>query len=163
MKILGIDPALSCLGWGIIQLDSPKINYIDSGVIKTKADTALHLRLSNITGIIEQIIDLHKPQAIAMEETFINVNASSSLKLGYVRGALMAVIGKTQLPFYEYAPNKIKKTIVGVGHAQKEQVKHMVNIIISGNTNHIGFDEADALAVAYTCLANHKSLDIFPK
>ena len=68
MKILGIDPALSCLGWGIIQLDSPKINYIDSGVIKTKADTALHLRLSNITGIIEQIIDLHKPQAIAMEE-----------------------------------------------------------------------------------------------
>ena len=83
-------------------------------MIITKADTALHLRLSNITGIIEQIIDLHKPQAIAMEETFININASSSLKLGYVRGALMAVIGKTQLPFYEYAPNKIKKTICSI-------------------------------------------------
>ncbi|MDP4708804.1 MAG: crossover junction endodeoxyribonuclease RuvC [Rickettsiaceae bacterium] len=158
MKILGIDPALSCLGWGIIQLDSPKINYIDSGIIKTKADTALHLRLSNITGVIEQIIDLHKPQAIAMEETFININAGSSLKLGYVRGALMAIIGKTQLPFYEYAPNKIKKTIVGTGHAQKEQVKHMINMIISGSTNHICFDEADALAVAYTCLAHHRAL-----
>ena len=158
MKILGIDPALSCLGWGIIQLDSPKINYIDSGIIKTKADTALHLRLSNITGVIEQIIDLHKPQAIAMEETFININAGSSLKLGYVRGALMAIIGKTQLPFYEYAPNKIKKTIVGAGHAQKEQVKHMINMIISGSTNHICFDEADALAVAYTCLAHHRAL-----
>jgi crossover junction endodeoxyribonuclease RuvC len=158
MKILGIDPALSCLGWGIIQLNSPKINYISSGIIKTKADQAMHLRLAHITEIIEQIIDLHKPQIIAMEETFININAKSSLKLGYVRGALIAIIGITKLPFYEYSPNKIKKNIVGGGHAQKEQVKHMVQIIISGNTNDIGFDEADALAVAYTCLANQKSL-----
>lgn len=158
MRILGIDPALSCLGWGIIQLDSPKINYVDSGIVKTRADTELHLRLSNIAGSIEQIIDLYKPQAIAMEETFININAGSSLKLGYVRGALMAVIGKSQLPFYEYAPNNIKKTIVGTGHAQKEQVKHMVKMIISGSTDRICFDEADALAVAYTCLVNQKSL-----
>lgn len=158
MKILGIDPALSCLGWGVIQLNSPKINYIDSGVIKTKPTTDLHLRLSDIAGTIEQIINLHQPQIIAMEETFININAGSSLKLGYVRGALMAIIGKTKLPFYEYAPNKIKKTIVGAGHAQKEQVKHMVKMIISGNTDNIGFDEADALAVAYTCLANQGAL-----
>lgn len=158
MRILGIDPALTCLGWGVIELKNPKINYVNSGVIKTKPATSMHLRLSNIVENIEGIIDLYKPQAIAMEETFVNMNASSSLKLAYVRGALMAAIGKTDLPFYEYAPNKIKKTIVGTGHADKEQIKHMVNIIISGNTEHIGFDEADALAIAYTCHAYQKSL-----
>lgn len=158
MRILGIDPSLSCLGWGVIQFNSPKINYIHSGIIKTRADTRLHIRLSNIADSIEQIIDLYKPQVIAMEETFINLNAGSSLKLGYVRGALMAVIGKSGLPFYEYAPNNIKKTIVSTGHAQKEQVKHMVKTIISGNTDSICFDQADALAVAYTCLVNQKSL-----
>ncbi|MDG1437143.1 MAG: crossover junction endodeoxyribonuclease RuvC [Rickettsiaceae bacterium] len=158
MKVLGIDPALTCLGWGIVQLDSPKIKYISSGTIKTKPSTDLHLRLYDIASTIEQLIELHKPQAIALEETFVNANAASSLKLAYVRGALMFVIGKSAIPFYEYAPNKIKKTIVGAGHADKEQVKHMVNIIISGETKHIGFDEADALAIAYTCLIDKKSL-----
>ncbi len=158
MKILGIDPALNRLGWGVIKLNSPKINYINSGVIKTQSNTPLHLRLSHIVIYIEQIIDSYQPQAIAMEETFININAVSSLKLAYVRGALMSVVGKTQLPFYEYAANKIKKTIVGVGHAEKEQVKHMVKMIISGNIGDISFDESDALAVAYTYLANSKFL-----
>jgi crossover junction endodeoxyribonuclease RuvC len=158
MKILGIDPSLSCLGWGIIQQQSPKIYYIASGVIKTTPDTKLHLRLSHIAYEIEKLIDLHKPEAIAMEETFINVNAGSSLKLAYLRGSLMSLIGKTMLPFYEYAPNKIKKTIVGSGHAQKEQVKHMVSMIISGNTAHISLDEADALAAAYTCLAHERDI-----
>jgi len=158
MRVLGIDPALTCLGWGVIQLNNPKIDYVNSGVIKTKPSTDLHLRIANIAENIEQIIDLYKPQAIALEETFVNMNAGSSLKLAYVRGALMALIGKYELPFYEYAPNKIKKTIVGAGHAEKEQVKHMVNIIISGNTEHIGFDESDALAIAYTCLVDQKSL-----
>ena len=91
-----------------------------------------------------------------MEETFVNKNAASSLKLAYVRGALMAVIGKARIPFYEYAPNKIKKTIVGTGHAQKEQVMHMVKMIISGDTSNISNDESDALAIAYTCLVNQR-------
>jgi crossover junction endodeoxyribonuclease RuvC len=156
MRILGIDPALTCLGWGVIQLDGSKINYINSGTIKTKAATKMHLRLANIAENIEQIIDLYKPDAISLEETFVNMNAGSSLKLAYVRGALMAIIGKTDLPFYEYAPNKIKKTIVGAGHAEKEQLKHMVKIIISGNIGDISFDESDALAIAYTCLVGQK-------
>lgn len=156
MKILGIDPSLSCLGWGIVELQSPKIIYVDSSIIKTAASTPLHLRLAEIAGVIEQVISLYKPDAIAMEETFVNMNAVSSLKLAYVRGALMAIIGKTEISFSEYPPNKIKKTIVGVGHAQKEQVKHMVNMIISGSPKDISYDEADALAVAYTCGMNQR-------
>lgn len=156
MKILGIDPALTCLGWGIIRSNSPKIEYIDSGLIKTSTKELMRYRLSTIASSVEAIIDLYKPDAIAMEETFINKNPVSSLKLGYVRGALMATIGKTDLPYFEFLPNKIKKTIVGVGHAEKEQVKHMVKIIISGIAKDISFDESDALAIAYTCMVNQK-------
>jgi crossover junction endodeoxyribonuclease RuvC len=121
-------------------------------LIKTKSSDAIYLRLATIVSSIEDIITQYQPEAIAMEETFINTNASSSLKLGYVRGALMASIGKSTLPYYDFLPNKIKKTIVGVGHADKKQVKHMIEIILSGNMNNITLDEADALAVAYTCL-----------
>ncbi|MDA9163730.1 crossover junction endodeoxyribonuclease RuvC [Rickettsiaceae bacterium] len=156
MKILGIDPALTCLGWGVIHSDSPRIKYINSGLVKTNAKTPLHLRLADIATSIDAVIELYKPDLISMEETFINVNAGSSLKLGYVRGALMSVIGRSKIPFYEFAPNKIKKTIVGVGHAEKEQVKHMVQTIISGSNKEMSFDESDALAAAYTCLVTHK-------
>ena len=157
MKILGIDPALTCLGWGIIKSNSPKIEYIDSGLVKTQSKDLMIDRLAFITSSIEGIIDLYKPDAIAMEETFINKNPISSLKLGYVRGAIMASIGKTKLPYSEFLPNKIKKTIVGAGHAEKAQVKHMVKMIISGINTDISYDEADALAIAYTCLV-HPSL-----
>ncbi len=154
MKILSIDPALTCLGWGVIQSKPPKIEYIDSGLIKTASSELMQNRLATISTEIEKIIDLHKPDAIAMEETFVNKNAASSLKLAYVRGALMSTIGKTKLPYFEFLPNKIKKTIVGVGHAEKEQVKHMVKMIVSGSLANISYDESDALAIAYTCLVN---------
>jgi len=157
VRILGIDPALVCLGWGVIHSDSPRIKYINSGLVKTNTKTPLHLRLADIADNIDKIIELYKPDLIAMEETFINVNAGSSLKLGYVRGALMSVIGRSKIPFYEFAPNKIKKTIVGVGHAEKEQVKQMVQTIISGSDKNMSFDESDALATAYTCLVMHKA------
>jgi len=158
LKVLGIDPALSSLGWGVIQLDSPKILYIDSGTIKTTANTLLHLRLYDIASSIEEVINNHQPEIIAMEETFVNLNAASSLKLGYVRGAILSVIGSTKLPFYEYAPNNIKKTLVGTGHAQKEQVQHMVKMILSGSKKTMCLDESDALAVAYTCLVNQSNV-----
>ncbi len=154
--ILGIDPALSSLGYGIISSQGSKITYIDSGTIKTFASEQMHNRLYKISSTIEQLIVLNKPDIIAMEETFVNKNPSTSLKLGYVRGALMALVGGLGIPYFEYKPNLIKKTVVGTGHAEKEQVIHMMKIILSNSPIALSSDEADALAVAYTCnnLAN---------
>jgi crossover junction endodeoxyribonuclease RuvC len=155
MKILGIDPALASLGYGVIINQPPKITYLTSGTIITKPSQLMHKRLAIICEEIEGLIDLHKPDAIAMEETFINNNPTTSLKLGYVRGAIMALIGRYDIPFFEYKPNLIKKTVVGVGHAEKEQIIHMVKIILSGaHTTELKSDAADALAVAYTCLVH---------
>jgi crossover junction endodeoxyribonuclease RuvC len=155
LKVLGIDPSLTSLGWGVIRSDSAKIDYVDGGLIKTSSKDNILYRLAFITSSVEELINMHKPDAVAMEETFVNKNPVSSLKLGYVRGALMASIGKAKLPYFEFLPNKVKKTVVGVGHAEKEQIKHMVNIIISGIKKDISFDEADAIAIAYTCLVNY--------
>ena len=151
MKILGIDPALTSLGWGLIKLNPPKINYVASGLVKTKPTELMHKRLYNIVATIENIIETYNPDLIAMEETFINKNATSSLKLGYVRGAIMSLIGKFDKPYFEYTPNLIKKTVVGSGHAEKHQMAHMIKLIISGAHNLKNLDEVDALAVAYTC------------
>jgi len=154
MKILGIDPALGKIGWGVIEIISPKIKYIASGTITTKPDQKIHKRLSFIAGELSKVIDLYNPAKVAMEETFVSNNAVSSLKLGYARGAIMSMIGQYDLPFFEYPPNRVKKSIVGVGHAEKQQIQHMLKIILSGAPEKFAsLDESDALAIAYTCFA----------
>ena len=150
MIILGIDPALATLGWGVIHDDGSRLKYLSSGLIKTSASELIQNRLAYISQALEQIIEQYKPELIAMEETFVNVNAASSLKLGYVRGAIMALIGRSNISFSEFKPNLIKKTVVGVGHAEKEQIVHMIKILLPGSANIKSFDEADALAIAYT-------------
>jgi crossover junction endodeoxyribonuclease RuvC len=159
MIILGIDPAISHIGWGIITSIGSGIKYIASGVIDTKASDELPKRLALISYKIEAIIDEFKPDIIAMEEVFINKNPLSSLKLSHARGAIMAMVGRSNIPMEEYAPNKVKKTLVGAGRAEKEQVLHMINIIMP-TAKIKKFDESDALAVAYTCsvYANHRKL-----
>jgi crossover junction endodeoxyribonuclease RuvC len=154
MKILGIDPGLNKLGWGLIHLEASRIFYLNSGVIKTSVDQSMHLRLAKITNELQQILTKHMPQKVAMEESFVNMNAKSSLKLAYARGAIMSLIGQyDDLAYYEYLPNKIKKAIVGVGHADKTQVIHMVKRVLSNipADKVLSPDEADALAVAYSC------------
>ncbi|MGI4776417.1 MAG: crossover junction endodeoxyribonuclease RuvC [Janthinobacterium lividum] len=150
MIILGIDPALGSLGWGVVCEESNKFKYLNSGTIKTLPAQLMHLRLATITTKLEKIIEQFKPDIVAMEETFINSNATSSLKLGYVRGAVMALIGRNKLDYIEFKPNLIKKTVVGAGHADKCQIMHMVKLLISGSINIKSFDESDALAIAYT-------------
>ena len=150
MIILGIDPALASLGWGVISDEGSKLKYIASGLIKTKADELIQNRLAHIAGTLDKIIDEYKPSLITMEETFINSNAVSSLKLGYVRGAIMALVGHRNINYSEFKPNLIKKTVVGVGHAEKTQIVHMIKILLPGSNNIKNFDEADALAIAYT-------------
>lgn len=154
MKILGIDPALGSLGYGVIQQNGPKVQFIDSGLVKTTPQEEMPIRLHHIKQQIADIIEKHQPGMIAMEETFVNKNPSTSLKLGYVRGALMSLFGGVDVPYFEYKPNVIKKTIVGVGHAEKDQVIAMARIVISGAPENLTSDEADALAVAYTCMVH---------
>ena len=151
MIILGIDPALSRLGWGVISSDSSKLNYIASGIITTKSTELMHKRLAFITSKIEDVISLYKPDRIAMEETFVNMNNASSLKLGYARGAIMALIGRFDASFYEFKPNVIKKSVVGFGHAEKQQILQMIKLLLPASSSVTRLDEADAIAVAYTC------------
>lgn len=152
MIILGIDPAIAHIGWGCISVVGSAIKYLGSGVFDTNSKDDLPIRLAQISRTIEEVIVAFEPDVAAMEEVFINKNPLSSLKLSHARGAIMAVIGKNNIPLHEFAPNRVKKTIVGAGHAEKEQVLHMVNLILP-TAKIKSFDEADALAVAYTCSA----------
>jgi len=154
MIILGLDPALTTSGWGVIKASGSSISYIASGTIITKADEEMPTRLAKIIAEIERVVLEFNPQIASMEEVFVNMNAASSLKLAHARGAIMSVIGKHNIPLREFAPNKIKKTLVGAGRAEKEQVVYMVNLLMP-NAKITKTDEADALAAAYTCFAFH--------
>lgn len=156
MIILGLDPSLSSTGWGVIKSVGSNISYIASGTIPTSVEAPLSMRLAFIISEIEKIILEYKPDIASMEEIFVNVNASSSLKLAHARGAIMSVVGKYYIPLREFSPNRIKKTFVGVGKAEKSQVIYMVNLIMP-NAKITKSDEADALAAAYTCFAFHGS------
>ncbi|MES2215650.1 MAG: crossover junction endodeoxyribonuclease RuvC [Pseudomonadota bacterium] len=150
MIIFGIDPAITHTGWGVISVNGSSIKYIASGVIDTSSSDTMPARLAIISREIEDLLERFKPNVAALEETFINKNALSSLKLSHARGAIMAMVGKYDIPLYEFAPNKVKKTLTGSGHADKEQIIHMIKILMPTAKLH-KFDEADALAVAYTC------------
>jgi crossover junction endodeoxyribonuclease RuvC len=152
MIILGLDPALGRTGWGVIKASGSSISYIASGAIITKPDEEMTVRLARIILEIECVILDFKPQMASMEEVFVNMNAASSLKLAHARGAIMSVVGKHGIPLKEFAPNKIKKTLVGAGKAEKSQVIYMVNLLMS-NAKVTKSDEADAIAAAYTCFA----------
>ncbi|WP_316354396.1 crossover junction endodeoxyribonuclease RuvC [Candidatus Trichorickettsia mobilis] len=158
MIILGIDPGLVRVGWAVITVQSLNMRYIASGVIKTTATKPIEHRLAMIVSKIEEVIFVHKPIIVGMEETFINANAVSSLKLGYARGAIMALIGKCNLKLQEFKPNMIKKTVVGAGHAEKQQMVQMIKVLFPHAESVWAFDEADALAVAYTCAIFNQSL-----
>ncbi len=153
MIILGIDPSLTCLGWGVIRKEKAAFKYLDSGTITTKPNEIMPYRLATIDNHLAQIISLYKPEKIALEETFVNNNAVSSLKLGFVRGAIMSLVGRCRIEFCEYKPNTIKKTVAGAGHAEKAQVLHMIKLLLlaSPPLSISSYDEADALAIAYTC------------
>ena len=156
IRILGIDPALTCIGWGVIDINGSSINYLSSGTINTKSSDIMPFRLSFISQQIENLILEFKPQIAAMEEVFINMNAVSSMKLCHARGAIMSVIGKYNIPLSEFAPNKIKKTLVGAGKADKNQILYMINMIMP-NAGITQLDEADALAAAYCCSVHNQN------
>lgn len=155
MIILGIDPGLQRTGWGIISYKGNALSLIACGVIKTEKDEKGKIaeRVLHIGNELGKIIALHKPQTSAVEETFVNVNAQSTLKLGQARGAILLALAQAGLPVAEYAATLVKKSIVGAGRAEKHQVAQMVQILLPGCGKHSA-DAMDALAVAI-CHAHH--------
>ncbi|MEL6958627.1 MAG: crossover junction endodeoxyribonuclease RuvC [Pseudomonadota bacterium] len=152
MRVLGIDPGLRNMGWGVISIDGSRLSHVASGVCVSTGET-LSGRLVSLHDQLEDVVSAHRPDAAAVEQTFVNSNGAATLKLGQARGIAMLVPGRAGLEVGEYAPNAIKKAVVGVGHADKAQIAHMVKLQLPG-VRLSGPDEADALAIAI-CHAHH--------
>jgi crossover junction endodeoxyribonuclease RuvC len=152
MRILGIDPGLRHTGWGMIESHQGRLRYIASGRINPNASLAMTERLQVLHQELSLILQQYTPDSAAIEETFVNDNALTSLKLGHARGALMLTLGMHGLSVAEYAPRLVKKSVVGVGNAAKEQVQMMIKHLLP-TAPKASADEADALAVAICHLA----------
>ena len=152
MRILGIDPGLVNMGWGVIVADGSRLRHVANGIIRSGADS-LAARLCDLHAGLVAVIAAHAPDAAAVEQTFVNKDAVGRLKLGQARGVALLAPAQAGLKVGEYAPNAVKKTVVGVGHAQKGQVEHMVRLQLPG-VEIAGPDAADALAIAI-CHARH--------
>lgn len=152
IRVIGIDPGLRNLGWGVIDVSGSRISHIANGIChSTGADLAQ--RLLSLHTQLSCVVAEHAPQQAAIEQTFVNKDGAGTLKLGQARGIAMLVPAQAGLSIGEYAPNSVKKAVVGVGHADKRQVLHMVQLQLPG-AKIAGPDAADALAIAI-CHAHH--------
>jgi len=145
--ILGLDPSLSCTGWGVIVSEGARISHVANGQIKTNAKAPIADRLHHLHDGIKAVVATHAPDRAAAEEIFLNKNPKSSLKLAQARGAVLAACAAGGLQVNEYAARLVKKSIVGTGGADKVQVQAMLKILLP-NAQIAGEDAADALAVA---------------
>ena len=152
MRILGIDPGLRHMGWGIIDADGPRLRHVANGICDSSGDD-LSLRLLSLFDQLCAVIATHSPDTAAVEQTFVNKDGAGTLKLGQARGIAMLAPARAGLRVGEYAPNAVKKAVVGVGPAGKKQVAHMVRVQMPG-VQLAGPDAADALAIAI-CHAHH--------
>ncbi len=152
MRIIGIDPGLVRTGWGIIDVSGNKLTHISHGVVKTDTKDDLAERLKHIFEELTKMMELWQPTSAAVEETFMNNNPASAIKLGQARGIAMVAPAKFGIMVSEYPANLIKKSVVGAGHAEKSQVQMMIRMLLAGVE--ASPDAADALAVAI-CHAHH--------
>lgn len=156
IRIIGLDPGLRRTGWGIIESDGVRLVYVASGVITSKGDDDLAYRLRELYEGISGVIASFKPAEAAVEETFVNDNPRSTLKLGQARGMALLAPAMKGLTVAEYTPNLIKKTVVGAGHAEKHQIQAMIGFLLP-KAKFDSADEADALAIAI-CHASHRGV-----
>ncbi|MCB1357937.1 MAG: crossover junction endodeoxyribonuclease RuvC [Maritimibacter sp.] len=152
MRVIGIDPGLRNLGWGVIDTDGNRMSHVANGIVHgtvkgKETGTALAARLLALYEGLSAVIARFAPDAAAIEQTFVNRDGAGTLKLGQARGVALLVPAQAGLAIGEYAPNQIKKTVVGVGHADKRQIEHMVRLQLPG-VEIAGADAADALAIA---------------
>ena len=154
MRLIGLDPGLRLTGWGVIDVEGNRLRHVAHGVVKVAADQTLAERLNDLFECIAGVIKTHRPLEAAVEETFVNVNPGSTLKLGQARGVVMLAPAQHGLPVFEYAANLVKKSVTGAGHADKRQIAMMVGRLLPGVD--ATADAADALAVAI-CHAHHRA------
>lgn len=154
IRILGIDPGLRRTGWGLIESDGNRLIPVASGSVETSGRAALGERLVAIHDALIRVIEHHAPHEAAVEQTFVNSNAVATLKLGQARGVAMLAPARCGLTVAEYAPNLVKKTIVGAGHGEKAQVRMMIAVLLP-KADPQTEDAADALAIA-VCHAHHR-------
>ena len=148
MKIIGIDPGLSCTGFGIIEVLENNKNIIDYGVVKTDSKDPLCERLKVLYEDLEYIIKKYKPTVMSIEQIFYGKNVKSALLLGHARGVPMLLSAIYNLPLYEFSPRRIKQSLTGNGNSTKEQVQFMVKKILSMDELPQPIDASDALAIA---------------
>jgi crossover junction endodeoxyribonuclease RuvC len=154
IRILGIDPGLRSMGWGIVEVSGSRLAYVASGAVRSNDKDGLATRLRSLHEGLAQVIADHLPDEVAVEETFVNRDPQSALKLGQARGVALVVPALAGLLVAEYAANLIKKTVVGTGHAEKAQIAMMVQVLLpkcaAEARGRLAPDAADALAVAIT-------------
>ena len=155
IRILGIDPGLRRTGWGLIACEGNRLIYLACGSVETNERRALAERLVAIHDGLARIVDEFRPDEAAVEATFVNRDAVATLKLGQARGIALLVPAKAGVLVAEYAPNLVKKTIVGAGHAEKAQIRMMIGVLLPKATPQ-SHDAADALAIA-VCHAHHRT------
>ncbi|NBN65247.1 crossover junction endodeoxyribonuclease RuvC [Pannonibacter tanglangensis] len=154
IRILGIDPGLRRTGWGLIEALGNKLTFVAAGTVTSDEKRDLAERLVQLHDGLQQVIAAQEPHEAAVEHTFVNKDAGATLKLGQARGIALLVPSLHGLAVSEYAPNLVKKTVVGTGHAEKDQIRHMVKILLP-RARFDSDDAADALAIA-VCHAHHR-------
>ena len=145
--ILGLDPSLSCTGWGVIRAEGARLVHVANGQVPTDAKAPMAQRLAHLQAALAEVIAVHRPDRAAAEEVFVNKNAQSTLKLAQARGCVLAACGAAGLDVNEHAARLVKKAVVGTGAADKRQVQAMLAVLLPG-VKIAGADAADALAVA---------------
>ncbi len=155
ITILGLDPGLRHTGWGLIRQDGNHLSYIAAGCVSPQSDLSMAERLRELAENIADVVRQYVPDEAAIEETFVNQNALSALKLGQARGAAILTLAQAGLTVSEYAANRIKQSVTGHGHADKAQIQAMIGMLLPGSGKLVT-DAADALAVAITH-AHHRT------
>jgi crossover junction endodeoxyribonuclease RuvC len=157
IRILGIDPGLRRTGWGVVEIAGNRLGFLGCGSVLTDDHALLAVRLVTIHDGLMRILDQYRPDEAAVEATFVNKDATATLKLGQARGIAMVVPAKAGVPVAEYAPNLVKKSIVGAGHGDKAQVRMMIGVLLP-KADPASDDAADALAVAVTHAHHRQSV-----
>ncbi|WP_183193883.1 crossover junction endodeoxyribonuclease RuvC [Bartonella fuyuanensis] len=158
IRIIGIDPGLRRTGWGVIDLVGNRLQFIAAGTVSSDVQCELAFRLCQIHRGLSDIVQQFMPHEAAVEHVFVNKDATATLKLGQARAMALLVPAQANLPVFEYAPNKVKKSVIGVGHGAKEQIHRMVKVLLP-QAEFDSSDAADALALALCHSMYRKSID----